>query len=36
MLLNRMDNQIAATNRELPEKPSATARRFWWCRRAGA
>jgi len=30
MLLNRMDNQVAAMNRELPEKPSMTARRFWY------
>src|SRR5207244_4342703 len=26
MLLNRMDNQVAATTPNLPEKPSATAR----------
>ncbi|MBV8774861.1 MAG: amidohydrolase, partial [Deltaproteobacteria bacterium] len=30
MLLNRMDNQIAALHRDLPEKPSLTARRFWY------
>jgi len=30
MLLNRMDNQIAAMHRDLPEKPSMTARRFWY------
>ena len=30
MLLNRMDNQVAAMNRDLPEKPSMTARRFWY------
>jgi 6-methylsalicylate decarboxylase len=30
MLLNRMDNQVAATYRGLPEKPSMTARRFWY------
>jgi 6-methylsalicylate decarboxylase len=30
MLLNRMDNQVAAMNRDLPEKPSVTARRFWY------
>jgi 6-methylsalicylate decarboxylase len=30
MLLNRMDNQVAAINRDLPEKPSHTARRFWY------
>jgi 6-methylsalicylate decarboxylase len=30
MLLSRMDNQVAAMNRELPEKPSMTARRFWY------
>jgi predicted TIM-barrel fold metal-dependent hydrolase len=30
MLLNRMDNQVAALNRELPEKPGLTARRFWY------
>ena len=30
MLLNRMDNQVAAMNRSLPEKPSVTARRFWY------
>jgi predicted TIM-barrel fold metal-dependent hydrolase len=30
MLLNRMDNQVAAIHRDLPEKPSATARRFWY------
>jgi predicted TIM-barrel fold metal-dependent hydrolase len=30
MLLNRMDNQVVATNPDLPEKPSATARRFWY------
>lgn len=30
MLLNRMDNQIAALRRDLPEKPSVTARRFWY------
>jgi 6-methylsalicylate decarboxylase len=30
MLLNRMDNQVAAMSRDLPEKPSVTARRFWY------
>jgi 6-methylsalicylate decarboxylase len=30
MLLNRMNNQVAALNRELPEKPGLTARRFWY------
>jgi predicted TIM-barrel fold metal-dependent hydrolase len=30
MLLNRMDNQVAALHRDLPEKPSVTARRFWY------
>lgn len=30
MLLNRMDNQVAATYKDLPEKPSATAKRFWY------
>ncbi len=30
MLLNRMDNQVAAMNQDLPEKPSVTARRFWY------
>lgn len=30
MLLNRMDNQVSAANRDLPEKPSATAARFWY------
>jgi predicted TIM-barrel fold metal-dependent hydrolase len=30
MLLNRMDNQVAALHRGLPEKPSMTARRFWY------
>jgi predicted TIM-barrel fold metal-dependent hydrolase len=29
-LLNRMDNQVAALYRDLPEKPSVTARRFWY------
>jgi predicted TIM-barrel fold metal-dependent hydrolase len=30
MLLNRMDNQVAAIKHDLPEKPSMTARRFWY------
>jgi 6-methylsalicylate decarboxylase len=30
MLLARMDNQIAAMHPELPEKPSITARRFYY------
>jgi 6-methylsalicylate decarboxylase len=30
MLLNRMDNQVASAYKDLPEKPSATARRFWY------
>ena len=30
MLLNRMDNQVAALHPELAEKPSVTARRFWY------
>jgi 6-methylsalicylate decarboxylase len=30
MLLNRIDNQIAATYTDLPEKPSVTAKRFWY------
>jgi 6-methylsalicylate decarboxylase len=30
MLLNRMDNQVAAMHPDLPERPSATARRFWY------
>jgi predicted TIM-barrel fold metal-dependent hydrolase len=30
MLLSRMDNQVAATYKDLPEKPSATAKRFWY------
>ena len=30
MLLNRIDNQVAATYRDLPEKPSVTAKRFWY------
>jgi 6-methylsalicylate decarboxylase len=30
MLLNRMDNQVAAMHPELVEKPSVTARRFWY------
>jgi 6-methylsalicylate decarboxylase len=30
MLLNRMDNQVSAGNPKLPEKPSVTARRFWY------
>jgi 6-methylsalicylate decarboxylase len=30
MLLNRMDNQVAAIHRGLPEKPSISARRFWY------
>ena len=30
MLLNRIDNQVAATYRDLPEKPSLTAKRFWY------
>jgi len=30
MLLNRMDNQVSAGNPNLPEKPSVTARRFWY------
>ncbi len=30
MLLNRLDNQLAATDEDLPEKPSITAKRFWY------
>ena len=30
MLLNRIDNQVAATYKDLPEKPSVTAKRFWY------
>ena len=30
MLLNRMDNQLAAAYKTLPEKPSSTAKRFWY------
>jgi predicted TIM-barrel fold metal-dependent hydrolase len=30
MLLNRIDNQVTATHRDLPEKPSVTAKRFWY------
>jgi predicted TIM-barrel fold metal-dependent hydrolase len=30
MLLNRMDNQVAVANPNLAERPSATARRFWY------
>jgi 6-methylsalicylate decarboxylase len=30
MLLKRMDNQLAAAYRTLPEKPSITAKRFWY------
>jgi len=30
MLLNRLDNQLAMTIPGLPEKPSLTARRFWY------
>jgi 6-methylsalicylate decarboxylase len=30
MLLNRIDNQVAATHRDLPERPGMTARRFWY------
>jgi predicted TIM-barrel fold metal-dependent hydrolase len=30
MLLKRMDNQLAAAYRTLPEKPSTTAKRFWY------
>ncbi len=30
MLLNRMDNQLAAAYKNLPEKPSSTAKRFWY------
>ena len=30
MLLNRIDNQVAATYTDLPEKPSVTAKRFWY------
>jgi predicted TIM-barrel fold metal-dependent hydrolase len=30
MLLNRIDNQVAATYKDLPEKPSLTAKRFWY------
>ena len=29
-LLHRLDNQLMATHRDLPEKPSITARRFWY------
>jgi hypothetical protein len=28
MLLNRIDNQVAATYKDLPEKPRFTAKRF--------
>jgi predicted TIM-barrel fold metal-dependent hydrolase len=30
MLLNRMDNQVTAMHHGLLEKPSVTARRFWY------
>lgn len=30
MLLKRMDNQLAAAYKTLPEKPSTTAKRFWY------
>jgi predicted TIM-barrel fold metal-dependent hydrolase len=30
MLLNRMDNQVAAIKHDLPERPSTSARRFWY------
>jgi 6-methylsalicylate decarboxylase len=30
MLLKRMDNQLASAYRTLPEKPSTTAKRFWY------
>jgi len=30
MLLARIDNQVAGTYKDLPEKPSATAKRFWY------
>lgn len=30
MLLNRLDNQLAMSIPNLPEKPSMTARRFWY------
>jgi predicted TIM-barrel fold metal-dependent hydrolase len=30
MLLRRMDNQVAAAYRDLPEPPSITAKRFWY------
>jgi 6-methylsalicylate decarboxylase len=30
MLLDRIDNQVAATYKNLPEKPSVTAKRFWY------
>jgi predicted TIM-barrel fold metal-dependent hydrolase len=30
MLLHRMDNQLSALYRDLPEKPSVTAKRFWY------
>ena len=30
MLLNRMDNQLASAYKNLPEKPSRTAKRFWY------
>jgi 6-methylsalicylate decarboxylase len=30
MLLNRLDNQVPAVHQNLSEKPSITARRFWY------
>ena len=30
MLLNRLDNQLVASDGDLPEKPSITAKRFWY------
>jgi 6-methylsalicylate decarboxylase len=30
MLINRIDNQVSATYKGLPERPGRTARRFWY------
>lgn len=30
MLLRRLDNQVPATHQNLPERPSVTAKRFWY------
>jgi predicted TIM-barrel fold metal-dependent hydrolase len=30
MLINRIDNQVSSTHKDLPEKPAMTARRFWY------